>query len=106
MTSFTLYCCNNKNMLFCGVPNPSWYNFNTTLRLKATEHRCLDIKVALMKSHQYGCLNKTSIITTPVDMAIWNGKFHMAPPTREKLSMVSDCGERESQYLPRTNIHV
>lgn len=55
------------------------------------------------QSQQYGCPKKTQTMTTAVDMSMWMGKSHKAPPLKEKLQTVTTW-ERENQSSPRMTL--
>lgn len=46
-----------------------------------------------MKFQQYGCLNKTVRVITPIDMPTWMGKSHGAPLLDEDQQAMNNCWE-------------
>lgn len=49
-----------------------------------------------MKSQQFGCLNKTSLMTIPVDLqGVWR-KPNGVPTIDEELQAINNCIEMEN----------
>lgn len=47
-----------------------------------------------MKSHQYGCLNKTGTRTRQADIPVWMDKMSKAPQQDQDLQVTNGCWER------------
>jgi hypothetical protein len=62
----------------------------------------------ICKSHQYGCLDKTSIMTTSVDISMWwTGKIPQgSTPQWRKLQVAHDYLESKCQFLARTTSYI
>jgi hypothetical protein len=58
-------------------------------KIQRTKDACQEIlssrfgsEAAPMNSQQHGCLNKTSIMTLPIDMPMWTGEMSQGPTPR------------------------